>query len=116
MKVIRIILLILIVLGVGLLVTRAYWVPPLVNGILSHEQAPVVVGVSTTTPATSTKPVARPIPAPAPAPAPAPITSGVDGTVTIGPACPVVYEDGRCGDKPYQTTLVLATTIIGKNG
>ena len=110
MKAIRIFLLVLIVLGVGLLVTRAYWVPPLVSEILSHEQAPVVVEVSTTTPVVPAKPVAHPVPTPAP------VTSGVDGTVTIGPTCPVMRNDRDCADKPYETTLVLASTIIGKNG
>lgn len=109
MKAIRVILLILIVLGLGLLVTQAYWVTPLVNEILSHESAPVVVPPVNPV---STSPVSHTIP-----PVKA-ITSGVDITATIGPTCPVMKNppDPACADKPYQTTLVLASTIIGKNG
>ncbi|MFA6006194.1 MAG: Gmad2 immunoglobulin-like domain-containing protein [Candidatus Paceibacterota bacterium] len=40
-------------------------------------------------------------------PAPAPITSGIQGTVTLGPTCPVMRDppDPQCADKPYQTTV-----------
>ena len=36
-----------------------------------------------------------------------PYSSGVRGTVTIGPTCPVVQfpPDGACDDKPYETTI-----------
>jgi hypothetical protein len=33
--------------------------------------------------------------------------SGVEGTVTIGPMCPVVTEDTPCPDEPYEATIVV---------
>ena len=117
MKVIRLVLLVLIILGVGLLVTRAHWVPSLVNTIMSHEPAPVVVPVSTTATSTKPVPVSHP-PKPVPTPVPQPVTGGVDIYATIGPTCPVMQNppDPQCADKPYETTLVLASTITGRNG
>ncbi len=117
-KAIRIFLLVLIILGLGLLVTQAYWVMPLVNQILSHEPQPVLVPAAMSTPVT--KVLATPIPNPGTKP-PAPVSStesGVDITATIGPTCPVQKDppDPTCADRPYEATLVLATTIIGKNG
>lgn len=116
-KAIRIFLLVLIVLGLGLLVTQAYWVGPLVNNIVAHDAPSVAAPVSTTTSTSGTHGTPAPKPTPKPVPAPAG-TSGVDGTVTIGPTCPVQQDppDPACADKPYETTLVLASTIIGKNG
>lgn len=111
MKAVRIFLLILIILGLGLLATTRYWVPNVVRLIVAHDTAPLVVPVSTTT-----KPIIMP---PKPYPAPAPSThSGIDITVTIGPTCPVAHspELPECADKPYETTLILASTITGKNG
>lgn len=113
MKTVRVILPILIILGIGLLVTQAHWVPSLVNEILSHEQAPVVVPVSPASTSTEKVPVSH-----STKPAPEQISSGVDIIATIGPTCPVMKDppDPQCADKPYQTTLVLASTITGKNG
>ncbi len=45
MKALRIFLLILIIIGIGLLLTQKLWVPKLVNKIISGEVAPVVVPV-----------------------------------------------------------------------
>ena len=39
---------------------------------------------------------------------PAPDT-GVEGTVTIGPSCPVVREDQPCPDEPFQATFKVLT-------
>src|SRR5256885_10968297 len=37
-------------------------------------------------------------------------TSGIEGQVLIGPACPVVKTDNPdCADKPYQATLTVLT-------
>ncbi|TSC69065.1 MAG: hypothetical protein G01um101456_360 [Parcubacteria group bacterium Gr01-1014_56] len=38
-------------------------------------------------------------------------TSGIKGTVMLGPTCPVMRDppDPACADKPYKTTLVLTT-------
>lgn len=109
---VRFFLLVLIILGVGLLVTQAYWVPSLVDEILSHEQSPLVERPATTTPAVPAEEapvVHQNVP-------PTQASGGVDGTVTIGPTCPVVREGEDCADRPYRTTLVLASTVTGKNG
>ncbi|MDB5265974.1 MAG: hypothetical protein JWM39_687 [Parcubacteria group bacterium] len=119
MKIIRIILLILIIIGLGLLATQRYWVSPLVNKILSYEKMPVVVSPTpapTHLPAptgTATVPVSHP-----PTPPVNQASSSVAITATIGPTCPVMKDppDPACADKPYETTLVLASTIIGRNG
>lgn len=37
------------------------------------------------------------------------ITSGVKGSVLLGPQCPVVRGEEDCPDKPYATTLVITT-------
>jgi len=39
-----------------------------------------------------------------------PADSGIEGTVTIGPMCPVVQEDVPCPDRPYQARLTVLTT------
>ncbi len=38
-------------------------------------------------------------------------TSGITGTVLLGPTCPVVRNppDPQCADKPYQTKLIITT-------
>ena len=33
--------------------------------------------------------------------------SGIEGTVTIGPMCPVVTQDTPCPDEPYEATVVI---------
>jgi hypothetical protein len=104
-------------MGLGLLATQALWVPRFVEAILAHEGRTVVIQApdsATTTPAKSvTHPGKPPVPTPTPV-----VTGGVDAIVTVGPTCPVQKDppDPQCADKPYQTMLVLATTIIGKNG
>jgi hypothetical protein len=35
------------------------------------------------------------------------VDSGVEGTITIGPACPGAIGKDGCPDKPYQTTIVV---------
>ena len=42
------------------------------------------------------------------------VTSGITGTVLLGPTCPVVRNppDPQCADKPYRTTLAV-TTVDG---
>ncbi len=103
---IRIFLLVLIVLGFGLLTTQAYWVPTVVQILISHEQAPLVVPVSTTTPKAHASPSK-------PHTVPPAITSGVDVTALIGPTCPVQTADGKCDDKPYEATLVFKNMLTG---
>jgi hypothetical protein len=41
---------------------------------------------------------------------PQPLDSGIEGTVTIGPMCPVMQEDVPCPDQPYQAMLTVLTT------
>ena len=36
--------------------------------------------------------------------------SGVEGSVFIGPMCPVVQEGQECPDQPYQADLIITTT------
>jgi len=42
---------------------------------------------------------------------PVTLTSGIQGTVTIGPTCPVQRDppDPNCNDKPYQATIKVQT-------
>ena len=35
--------------------------------------------------------------------------SGIQGTILLGPQCPVVREGEECPDKPFATSLVLTT-------
>jgi len=101
-RTIQIILLILIIIGVGLLATEKLWVPKLVNYMLKDDPNIPLEKIDFT----NTIPVARP----------GKIDSGVEGIVTIGPTCPVqrIPDDGTCADKPYKTTLVLASKLPGR--
>jgi len=38
---------------------------------------------------------------------PPPTNSGIEGTVTIGPMCPVERPDSPCPDQPYAATIVI---------
>ena len=112
---------ILIVIGLGLLASQKIWVPKLVNRILENDglnsSAYVATSTASQTSAATTSPKLPPTPTPKPIPRPV-VKGGVDGVVTIGPTCPVerVPADPQCADKPYETTLILASTIIGRNG
>lgn len=101
MKIIRIVLLVLIIIGLGLIATQTLWVPPLVNYILSNEKAsvtppinrpliPVSVGTSTS--------VTTPVPAPHPTTTP----------VVVKPPKPVVTT-------PTPTTTTTAPERCGGN-
>lgn len=35
------------------------------------------------------------------------VNSGIEGTVTIGPMCPVERPDSPCPDQPYAATIVI---------
>lgn len=109
----RIVLLVLIVLGVSLIVTRDRWVPKVVNYILSYEQPSAVIMAETNGSGATEE-----IPTPIPLPRPGKVATGVEGIVTIGPTCPVVRypADPKCADKPYETTLVISSDIPGKSG
>lgn len=41
---------------------------------------------------------------------PQPLNNGIEGTVTIGPMCPVMQEDVPCPDQPYQAALTVLST------
>ncbi len=58
--------------------------------------------VATATPADFTTPPASPVSTPAPSG-----DSGVEGTVTIGPTCPVQRIDSPCPDRPYEATIIV---------
>lgn len=38
---------------------------------------------------------------------PAVVVSGIEGLVTIGPMCPVMYQDTPCPDQPFQATIAI---------
>lgn len=42
-------------------------------------------------------------------PTPIPADTGIEGSVTIGPMCPVVRVNNPCPDKPYQATITVLT-------
>jgi hypothetical protein len=117
MKIIRVFLLVLIVIGLGLLITQRLWLPRVVAALMNNDVVYSVVQPQAV-PATSTTSKSTIPSSPRPTPSPLPTDSGVDITVTIGPTCPVQHypDTGACADKPYKTTLVLASTQIGKNG
>lgn len=103
-------LLILIILGAALLVTRGYWAPYLTGEAgetLPHEESSAVVPV---VPAITNRSVDEPVQPPEPSP------SGVYGIVMIGPTCPVERsdDDGKCDDKPFQTILVITSDVPGR--
>lgn len=105
---VQILLLVLILVGLGLLVTQKTWVPKLTSAILSTQTGQYLFPPIISDKKATTTPDTRP----------GKIDTGVEGIVTIGPTCPVEHmpPDPKCADKVYPTTLVLATTIIGKNG
>jgi hypothetical protein len=94
---------------------------------------PVTVPITSPTAASST-PTMPPVPAPptststtSPATSPTPVSpssgshdeevsGGVMGVVTIGPTCPVMRNppEPECADKPYETSLVISSSITGK--
>ena len=41
---------------------------------------------------------------------PQPLDSGIEGTVTMGPMCPVMQANVPCPDQPYQAALTVLTT------
>ena len=63
----------------------------------------VTVGDATFVPVATTSPA--PVVATATPPAPRGGASGIRGTVTIGPTCPVVRIDSPCPDRPFEATI-----------
>ena len=64
-------------------------------------------------PTATTIPKPKPAPTPAPTPNPTPISlnSGIQGTITTGPTCPVqrIPPDPSCANKPLQATASVQT-------
>ncbi len=143
MKIIRIFLLVLIIIGVVLLCTQGYWVPKLVNKILSSD--PVVIstvgngercgGNMTTAPKCMIGYHCAPapgshlpfgdvggfcvsdVPLPTTTPVlPAEKSAMVKGKVTLSPVCPVerIPPDPACAPKPYATTIKIFS-VVGNN-
>ena len=111
LRTIQIVLLILIIIGLGLLITQNIWVPKLVETIVGSETFSVVP-LPTASSTTVIPPVIPPVVRPGK------VDTGVEGIVTIGPTCPVmrIPPDPQCADKTYQTTLVIASNLPGKGG
>lgn len=43
-----------------------------------------------------------------------PPNTGITGTVTLGPMCPVMREDQPCPDHPYEATITIIETYSGE--
>lgn len=123
MKNIHLLLILGVVLGAGLLLARGKEVWPFAKTATTTSPA-VYTASNTATSSTSATSTSTPISKPAPHSVPKTVppalktNSGITGSVTIGPTCPVerIPPEPSCADKPYQTTLVIASTIIGRNG
>ena len=125
MKTIRIVLLVLIIIGLGLIFTQKFWVDKVVDYMMSN---------------TSDKNTEVPYVAPEPVPEPGPelqqekenpppvgIKSGISGTVTTSPTCPVetIPREPGCEPRPYAvainilksgSTEILKTIQSGSDG
>ncbi len=68
-------------------------------------------GTQQTSPQPSPAPAPAPQPVPQPSPAPKVSASGIRGTATIGPSCPVerIPPDPNCADKPYSGSFNVST-------
>jgi hypothetical protein len=120
-KAIRIILLILIIIGIILLLTQKFWVNNFVNFILQYDTAlsnPPVNPVACTQEAKlcpDGSAVGRTGPNCEFALCPNVPTlnkSGITGTVTLSPTCPVerIPPDPNCAPKPYSTSINIMKT------
>ncbi len=107
MKAIRIFLLILILIGIGLLITQNVWVPSFVGWIMEHDgSSSVVIHANTTVATTTTKSTP-------PEPLPTHTQKGVvEGKVLLSPTCPVerIPPDPACAPRAYQTTIQIEPT------
>ncbi|MDB5190120.1 MAG: hypothetical protein JWN49_446 [Parcubacteria group bacterium] len=104
---IRVTLFVIIIIGLAALATEWYWVPSLVQEIISHENTPAVVQISTTTSATTAN-VRK-------AASTSNVVAGVDINILIGPTCPVQTTSTACADKPYETTVMFKNTATGED-
>ena len=107
----RVFLFILIVLGVGLLFTQSFWLPPLVNWIIKNDN---LSGTTTCTLEAKICPdgsaVGRTGPRCEFAACPGTTNSKqtiVNGSVTLSPICPVerIPPDPKCAPKPLETDI-----------
>ena len=127
MNAVRIFLLVLIIIGIGLLLTQNSWVPSLVNWILRQEDQSQVTQqtvhqISTTSDATAPSVSHTKLPPPV-----AQVTGTLVVSVTLAPTCPVerIPPDPQCAPKPYvsaitvlhpDSTQVIATGETNNNG
>ncbi|MES2225776.1 MAG: hypothetical protein V4480_03130 [Patescibacteria group bacterium] len=111
MKSIRIILLVLILIGLGLLAAQSIWVPPLVNWILAEENTTYVVEPAPMNIVPPPATTMRPTPSKPPAPG-VQETGTLLGTVSLSPTCPVerIPPDPQCAPKPYVTSVTVLRT------
>jgi hypothetical protein len=69
---------------------------------------PATVVSGDTTPAPETPAATATTAPPAATPTPGPVgQTGIAGTVTIGPTCPVQRIDSPCPDRPYEATITI---------
>ncbi|MBI4769818.1 MAG: carboxypeptidase regulatory-like domain-containing protein [Chloroflexi bacterium] len=64
-----------------------------------------VAPIALPTPGATAGPAAPPTPGASPAP-----SSGIEGQILIGPACPVVQIGSPCPDQPFQATVNVLST------
>jgi hypothetical protein len=127
MKIIRIVLLVLIVIGIGLLVTQSLWAAPFANWII-NQGGPAVSQQLPISTSTSSVQHVRPVP-PAPKPTPSSHAVGtLEGNMTIGPVCPVEQAGHPCNPTPAMyaahlvyvytsdRTRIIATLVPDANG
>ncbi len=143
MKTARILLLILIVIGIILLCTQQFWVPKLVNKILSSDSSVILTvgsgercgGNMTTAPQCMIGYHCAPAPgshlpfgdvggicvsdvplSTTTSVLPAKNLATVKGQVTLSPVCPVerIPPDSQCAPKPYTTTIKIFS-VAGNN-
>jgi len=70
--------------------------------------SPSAAASATPSPAATPSPVASETPAPSATATPAPAgDTGIDGTVTLGPTCPVERIDSPCPDRPYAARITI---------
>ncbi len=85
---------------------------PAARGTLTQEVSQQQISQESTVSLQIQPPSQSPPPAPVPTPSPRPVgASGIRGTATIGPTCPVqrIPPDPTCADKPYAALLNFST-------
>jgi hypothetical protein len=83
-----------------------------VGSVTTATGATMIAAIGTAASAETAVPTSIPVTVPAPpatdTPTPGPAgTSGIAGTVTIGPTCPVQRIDSPCPDRPYEAQITI---------